>query len=109
MERALAAGQATIDHLDGYAQVLVPEDSPARRTEPGFFGFNIASAMEMERVADWARRTAEAGVWNVPTQTLIENIAINDVDVLLARPAMRWVPAGTKAHGWPGSSRCAHR
>lgn len=97
LERALAAGQATIDHLDGYAQVLVPVDSPARRKEPGFFGFNIASAMELERVDEWAARTAEAGVWNVPTQTLIENIAVNDVDALLERPAMRWVPPETRA------------
>jgi len=97
LERALAAGQATIDHLDGYAQVLVPADSPARRKEPGFFGFNIASAMEMDRIEEWSRRTADAGVWNVPTQTLIENIAVNDVDALLKRPAMRWVPAETKA------------
>lgn len=97
VERALAAGQATIDHLDGYAQVLVPADSPARRKAPGFFGFNIASAMEMDRVAEWARRTAESGVWNVPTQTLIENIAVNDIDALLERSAMRWVPAETKA------------
>lgn len=97
LERALAAGQATIDHLDGYAQVLVPADSPARQREPGFFGFNIASAMELHRVDEWAARTAEAGVWNVPTQTLIENIAVNDVDALLERPAMRWVPPETKA------------
>ena len=97
LERALAAGQATIDHLDGYAQVLVPADSPARQTEPGFFGFNIAAAMEIDRVVEWARRTAEAGVWNVPTQTLIENIAVNDIDALLERPAMRWVPPETKA------------
>jgi|SRR6056297_1457243 len=97
LERALAAGQATIDHLDGYAQVLVPADSPARQKEPGFFGFNIASAMELDRIDEWSRRTAEAGVWNVPTQTLIENIAVNDVDALLERPAMRWVPPETKA------------
>src|SRR6056297_99785 len=97
VERALAAGQATIDHLDGYAQVLVPADSPARQKEPGFFGFNIASAMEMDRIEEWARRTAEAGVWNVPTQTLIENIAVNDIDALLERPAMRWVPPETRA------------
>lgn len=97
LERALAAGQATIDHLDGYAQVLVPADSPARRREPGFFGFNIASAMDIERVDEWAVRTAEAGVWNVPTQTLIENIAVNDVGALLERPAMRWVPPETRA------------
>ncbi|MFO7764281.1 MAG: amidohydrolase family protein [Wenzhouxiangellaceae bacterium] len=97
LERALAAGQATIDHLDGYAQVLVPEGDPARRREPGFFGFNIASAMDPDRVDQWARRTADAGVWNVPTQTLIENLATGDVDALLERPAMRWVAEETRA------------
>jgi len=96
LERALAAGQATIDHLDGYAQVLVPDDDPARQREPGFFGFNIASAMDPDRVDPWARRTAEAGVWNVPTQTLIENLAVNDVEALLERPAMRWVAEETR-------------
>ena len=97
VERALAAGQATIDHLDGYAQVLVPEGDRARRREPGLFGFDIASAMDTERVDEWARRTAEAGVWNVPTQTLIENLAVNDVDSLVDRPAMRWVSEKTRA------------
>ncbi|MEX2499541.1 MAG: amidohydrolase family protein [Wenzhouxiangellaceae bacterium] len=97
VERALAAGQATIDHLDGYAQVLVPEGDPARQREPGFFGFNIASAMDPDRVDEWARRTAEAGVWNVPTQTLIENLAVNDIESLLERPAMRYVTEETRA------------
>lgn len=97
LRRALAAGQATIDHLDGYAQVLVPEDDPARQREPGFFGFNIAAAMDRDRVDEWAERTADAGVWNVPTQTLIENVAVNDVDALLEHPAMRWVAEETRA------------
>ena len=97
LERALAAGQATIDHLDGYAQVLVPEDHPARRREPGLFGFDIALAMDAGRVDEWASRTAESGVWNVPTQTLIENLAVNDLDNLVDRPAMRWVAEKTRA------------
>jgi imidazolonepropionase-like amidohydrolase len=97
LERALAAGQATIDHLDGYAQVLVPPDHPARRSPPGFFGIALAEAMEPGRIEAWARRTAEAGVANVPTQTLIEHIAVGDVEQLSARPAMRWVPAERRA------------
>lgn len=97
LERALAAGQATIDHLDGYAQELVPDDDPARQREPGFFGFNIAAAMDPDRVGEWARRTAGAGVWNVPTQTLIENLAVNDLEQLTGRPAMRWIPESTRA------------
>lgn len=96
LERALAAGQATIDHLDGYAQVLVPEDHPARQREPGLFGFNIGDAMEIGRVDEWAEKTRAAGVWNVPTQTLIENLATGDLEELTARPAMRYVDAQTR-------------
>ena len=91
LERTLASKQTTIDHLDGYAQMLVPPDHAAANQPPGFFGMAIAHALERERVEPWAQRTRAAGMWNVPTQTLIENIAVNDIDELMARPAMRWV------------------
>ncbi len=97
LERALGARQATIDHLDGYAQVLVPPSHPARNRPPGFFGLALADAMDPDLVETWAQRTAEAGVWNVPTQTLIENLAVADVEALAQRPAMRWVPEQTRA------------
>lgn len=92
LERALNSKQRTIDHLDGYAQVLVPPDHAAANQPPGFFGMAIAHALDLERIEPWAQRTQTAGMWNVPTQTLIENIAVNDIDELMARPAMRWVP-----------------
>jgi len=97
LERALDAGQATIDHLDGYAQVLVPEDHAARQRAPGLFGSNLGDALDFEEIPRWAERTRAAGVWNVPTQTLIENLAIGDADALAARPAMRFIPAATRA------------
>ncbi len=93
LDRALAARQSTIDHLDGYAQALVPDDHPARNRPPGFFGMALAEALDSDRIATLAERTRTAGVWNVPTQTLIENIAIADLDALAARPAMRYVDA----------------
>ncbi len=96
IERALDAHQATVDHLDGYAGVLVPQDHPARQREPALFGFNLGDAMETDRVTAWAERTARAGVWNVPTQTLIENLALADPDDLLKRAAMRFVDAATR-------------
>lgn len=99
LDRALAARQSTIDHLDAYAQALVPEDHPARSQPPGFFGMALADAMDPERIPMLAERTRAAGVWNVPTQTLIENIAIADLDALAARPAMRFIPEATVA-GW---------
>lgn len=95
LERALAARQSTIDHLDGYAQALVPDDHPARNRPPGFFGMALAGALDPDRIPALAERTRAAGVWNVPTQTLIENIATADLDALAARPAMRFVDPET--------------
>ncbi|MDT8439333.1 MAG: amidohydrolase family protein [Wenzhouxiangellaceae bacterium] len=98
LEHALSARQATIDHLDGYAMVLVPADHPARSREPGLFGFNLGDALDFEAIPHWTVRTAEAGVWNVPTQTLVENLAVGDAEALQQRPAMRYVDAVTAAN-----------
>lgn len=94
VQRAIEARQATIDHLDGYAQALVPEDHELYGTDPGFFGINLADALDDDRIADWARRTAVAGVWNVPTQVLFEHLyGRTPADELVARPGMRYIPA----------------
>ncbi len=45
--RAIEAKQATIDHLDGYVEQLVPE---ARREQGGFFGLDIADAVDRSRI-----------------------------------------------------------
>jgi imidazolonepropionase-like amidohydrolase len=96
--RTLKAGQATIDHLDGYAQELVPPESPLRMRDPGFFGIAIASAMTADRITALARATAKARVWNVPTQSLMENIlGSRTVESMLQRPEMVYVDASTKA------------
>src|SRR5690606_37568437 len=38
LQRALEARQATVDHLDGYVDALVPA---AQRANPGFFASNL--------------------------------------------------------------------
>ncbi len=91
LEKALASRQTTIDHLDGYAQLLVPPGSEAANQPPGFFGMAIADALDPQRIEPMATRTAMAEVWNVPTQSLIENLAVNSIEDLNDRPAMRWV------------------
>ncbi len=97
LDRALAAGQATIDHLDGYVEALVPDTHPARQRNPGLFGFNLGDAIEFERIDALAARTAAAGVWNVPTQVLLENLAVAEPDTLFQAPALRFVDAATQA------------
>ncbi len=97
LDRVLASGQGTIDHLDGYGQELVPPDHPLHGTDPGLFAINLVAGMDPDRIPELAQRSARAGVANVPTQSLIENWASADIDALMAREAMAWIPAETRA------------
>jgi len=92
LDAALKWRQATIDHLDGYAEAMVPADSPLHGQAPEWFGVNLGAEMDPALAASLARSTALAGVWNVPTQSLLENLAGNrSLESLLARPGMAYV------------------
>ncbi len=92
LDAALEQHQATIDHLDGYAEAMVPQGSPLYGEAPSFFGINLAAEMDSGLAPPLAQATAAAGVWNVPTMSLIENIAGgHSVEMLLARPGMAYV------------------
>lgn len=91
--RALEAGQASIDHLDGYMQLLVPEDAPVERKSAAFFGFNLVEHVDESKIPALAAATRKAGVWNVPTQALVEELAGGlDPEVLARRPDLRYMP-----------------
>lgn len=97
LDAALSAGQATIDHLDGYAEAMVPEDSPLAGTEPQWFGVNLGLAMDPARAPELACATARAGVWSVPTQSLLETTAgAEPLADLLARPGMEYLAPETR-------------
>lgn len=92
IETALARQQATIDHLDGYAEALVPPGAPTHGAQPEWFGINLAADMDPELAAGLAAATARAGVWNVPTQSLLEHTAGDrPLQELLDRPFMQYV------------------
>lgn len=100
IEAALQAGQASIDHLDSYAEALVPEESALAGVAPNWFGLNLATAMDPRRIPDLARATAAAGVWNVPTQSLFETTAGSmPVEELLSRPGMEMLSEALVS-GW---------
>ena len=110
LERVLTSSQGTIDHLDGYAQQMVPTDHALYGTDPGLFGVNLIDGMDEDLIPGLARRTADSGVANVPTQSLVENWATGDIDALMQREAMRWIPQET-AERWrrqAGQIREAH-
>jgi imidazolonepropionase-like amidohydrolase len=97
LDRVLDSKQGSIDHLDGYGQKLVPKDHELYGTDPGLFAVNLVEGMDAGLIPELARRTAETGIANVPTQSLIENWAIGDIDELMQRDAMKWIPAETAA------------
>ena len=96
LDNALGLGIATIDHLDGYLAALMPADSDASGGYGGFFDVMLADQLLEERIADIATRTAAAGTWNVPTESLFEH-RVSDVTVaeLSNRPEMRYMPRAT--------------
>lgn len=89
LETALAHDQATIDHLDAYAEAMVPPGHALHGEAPQFFGLNLADGMEPSAAPELARKTAAAGVWQVPTQSLFETTTGPlSLEALASRPGM---------------------
>lgn len=99
LERALEAGQTTIDHLDKYVEALAAEAVNTDEVEnPGviFFGMHLTPDADRERISEIAGRTAEAGTWNVPTQALSEHvIGTDDPETLAERPEFQYMSPET--------------
>jgi imidazolonepropionase-like amidohydrolase len=96
--RALEARYATIDHLDGYLEAMVREGSPVSADESAFFGMNLGEHLDESKLPALVEATRRAGVWNVPTQVLMENLTVAGTSQELAqRPEMRYVPPQTRA------------
>lgn len=96
LEGVLASGMATIDHLDGYLEAMMPADTDRSGGYGGFFGVLLAEEVIADRIDELARATAAAGVWNVPTQSLFEH-RVSSVDAieLSNRPEMTYMPRET--------------
>jgi imidazolonepropionase-like amidohydrolase len=96
LQRALEARYASIDHLDGYIEAIVKPQAPVKPTESEFFGLNLGEYLDESRLPALIEATRKADVWNVPTQTLMENLAPTvSANSLARRPEMRYIPVST--------------
>ena len=99
IRHALESGYATIDHVDGYLEGLVPGDAKVNPTENGFFGFNFTQLADTSGIKDLVELTRKQQVWVVPTQTLFERwFAPTRADSLLAQPEMKYMTPETLAN-----------
>jgi len=67
LDRVLSAGQASIEHLDGYMEALKRDDSPEITGGDVDRRFFAVSFVDRDKIAVLARKTRDAGVWNCPT------------------------------------------
>jgi imidazolonepropionase-like amidohydrolase len=104
LRRALAAKYASIDHLDGYVEALTGRDT-WNPEESGLFGVRLGNEIREEGMAELAAATRAGGVWNVPTQTLMEHLTSpEDPEAMARRPEMRYMPPATVAQ-WVQAKR----
>lgn len=88
LAHALAAGQETIDHLDGYVEHLGAERGP----------------VDEAKLAEVVRLTKQSGAWVVPTMALWETLlGVSSIEKLLGYPELKYMPrqqvaAWEKAH-----------
>ena len=96
VRRALELDIATIDHLDGYFAALMPSRADTAGRSGGFFSVMLADRLDGDQITSIARQTAAAGTWNVPTETLIEQLIDTTPPAELSkRPEMRYVSRAT--------------
>jgi imidazolonepropionase-like amidohydrolase len=95
--RALEAKYASIDHLDGYVEALTPDPSAPSQ----FFGTNLMGVVDESKIPALVSASKAAGVWQVPTQVLLENL-LNDVPTatLAARPEMKYAIPPDSVKNW---------
>jgi len=100
LERAIEAGQVSVDHLDRYVEFLVAEDADLSGREGGFFGSGLIDLVDRERIPAAVELSVESGVWNVPTLSLVEHLASDESPETMAQwPEMQYLPPRV-IEGW---------
>ncbi len=96
IDHAIASKQATIDHLDGYLEGSVSDEMKRRIASPTdtVYPQQIWKAVQPSRFREYARRTREAGIYNVPTSYLWENFNSGETaeEIAASRDEMKYAP-----------------
>jgi imidazolonepropionase-like amidohydrolase len=97
VDRAIDFQYASIDHLDGYIDGLVPKTDDFDPNAGGLFGYNFTDAADPAVIPDLVRRTKEAGIWIVPTQSLLARwVSPKTGAEMTTEPEMKYVAPGTR-------------
>jgi imidazolonepropionase-like amidohydrolase len=96
IRHALESKYASIDHVDGFLEGLVPESANVKPTQNGFFGYAFTPLADISKVDELVSLAKENKVWIVPTQSLFERwFAPITSEELLEQPEMKYMPKKT--------------
>lgn len=96
IRHALESAYASIDHVDGYVEGLVPTEASVNPGDNGFFGIDFTDLVDMALMDELSELTKENNVWVVPTQSLMERwVGPEDPQVLATDPEMKYMSQGT--------------
>ncbi len=105
VNRAVESKYASIDHVDGFLEGLVPESAGVDPSENGFFGYNFTDLVDMSLMDDLIAKTVENEVWVVPTQSLFDRwFSPEDPEILAQAPEMKYIPK-TMLDRWVSSKK----
>lgn len=98
LRAALAAGQDSIEHLTGFAEVLLPDDAPALDAGGPKRRWTLISEHDPDKLAALAVEVAATDTWNCPTLVVYTRFVSAETGrALLAAPEMAFVTPSTRA------------
>lgn len=96
IRHALESKYASIDHVDGFLEGLVPESANVKPSDNGFFGYAFSPLADTTKIDELVSLSKRNEVWIVPTQSLFERwFAPISADELLNQPEMKYMPKST--------------
>lgn len=102
---AIESNYASIDHVDGFLEGLVPDAENVDPNANGFFGFDFTTKADTSTITRLVQLSKENEVWVVPTQSLFERwFSPTDPDEMGQAPEMQYMPASTVA-SWVRSKK----
>jgi imidazolonepropionase-like amidohydrolase len=105
VHRAIEAGYASIDHIDGYMEALIADGAPVTTAQTGWFGLGLVDHIDRAKLLPLIRATREAGVFVNATETLMQTMTGDgQPERMLADSSMAWWPENL-VNGWANSVR----
>jgi imidazolonepropionase-like amidohydrolase len=95
--RAIDAGYASIDHMDGFVECLVPGIDSMKEQQTGPFGMYIGKNADAAGIGKLMTALREHHIWVVPTQSLAERwfTPEKDADAFSKEPEMIYMAPAT--------------